>query len=281
MARLTIVGVFYSGYKDLWVDFIRLLKRNWKDCSYSFVIISDTEDEINFEGEKLISLGAESEYSRKIQEAVKVIESDYYLLLLEDFFIGDKVDSKKIESILSFIVDNKIKYYSMPMKEFANNYKGKKIDKQRRKLSPKAKYTLSCQPAIWERNFLEKCIGEENYNAWVFEGIYTKSKKAHNEAFLEGCVVDLSNPLNIKHGALQGKMVPTTVDYFSGCGYCFNTKRKIYSRKKYFKEKIIIFCRGLMPYWMQKTVKKIIPMKSIVTKYNDDISLVMERMNLE
>ena len=68
----------------------------------------------------------------------------------------------------------------MPMKEFSYNFKGKYIERHKKikQISAKAEYTINCQPSIWEKNFLLQCIGDENYNAWVFEGAFLKSKKA-------------------------------------------------------------------------------------------------------
>lgn len=281
MKKLTIVGVFYSGYKDLWEDFITLLKRNWGNCPYDIVIVSDTIDEVEYKGVRLVSVGKKAEYSRKVQQVLNQIDSEYYLLLLEDFFFGAPIDNNRIYHILDFVEQNQIKYYAMPMEEFSNNYKGYKIDSKIRSISPKAEYTVSCQPAIWERNFLKQCVGTENYNAWIFEGIYAKAKFAHTEDFLKGCVVDISNPLNIKHGVLQGKMVPTTVDYFNKQDYEFCSQRTIFSRKLYRKQQFKIFCRGLMPYWLQKSVKNIFKTKSIIGNFEVQIKEIMQSMHLE
>lgn len=279
--KLAIVGVFYSGYKDLWVDFVTLFKKNWADCPYPLVIASNTADENEFCGVPLISAGEDAEYSKKVQEALKKVDADYYLLLLEDFFISAKVDNSIIENIISFILSNSINYYAMPMQEFSNSFKGKRIGKARRKISTKAEYTVSCQPAIWKRDFLEKCIGKANYNAWVFEGIYTKSKYAHTEDFLNGCVADLSNPLNIKHGALQGKLVPPTVDYFKKNNYTFSNKRETLSKKQYKKQQIKSFVKSLIPYRFQKLIKRVVKTNSVIEKYDSEIKKVMGEMGIE
>ena len=282
MNKLTILGVFFDGYKDLWIDFVRLFKKYWPDCPYELVITSNTENYDYFEGIKVINAGKNAEYSKKIQFALQEVESDYYLILLEDFFMSKKINNNDFNTLFNNIIDRQIKYYSMPMNEFSNNYKGKKIQghKFERTISHKAKYTLSCQPAIWEKNFLMNCIGNENYNAWVFEGVFCKSKVAHSKDFLKDCIVNTNNPLAILHGALQGKIVPTTSQTLFENGYQLSTNREVIPKfiyKKYLRK---IKIRGLLPYFMQNMLRKIINHKSVLDKYNIEIDAIIKERGI-
>lgn len=81
------------------------------------------------------------------------------------------------------------------------------------------------------KRIFKKCIGNENYNAWIFEGIYSKSKQAHTSEFLNGCMYDYTNPLELRHGYVQGSMLPTVYNYFISKGYVFKAKRKILTKK--------------------------------------------------
>ena len=280
MNKVVILGIFYSGYKDVWHDFVNLFKQNWPNCPFDLYIVADTDGVDSFEGLPVINCGIDSEYSNKIQTAIKNIDADYYLILLEDFFFGSTVSDEKVSTIIDFIVENKINYYSMPMPDFSNNYKGKRIDKKRREISSKADYTLSCQPSFWKKDFLKVAIGTSNYNAWVFEGIYRKSKKAHSAVFLKGCVADLSNPLNLRHGVLQGCFIPDTLKYFHEKKYTFISKRDVLSHKEYKKNKLKIFLRGIMPYKLQRIVRRVFKRKSIVNKYDSIIDERIKEMGL-
>ena len=278
---LTVIGIFYSGYKDLWHEFVTIFKKNWADCPFDLLIVSDTENEDSFEGVRLISCGKEAEYSRKVQVALKEVKTKYVLLLLEDFYLGSKVDNSKVLSILDYIKSSNTVYYCMPMKEFSYNFKGKVVNRKRkvRRISPKAEYTLNCQPSIWERDFLFKAIGTDNYNAWVFEGAYSKSKKAHDAEFLKDCLVDLSNPLDLIHGVVQGLFLPDSIEYFSKQGYSFSTSRQVMPWKKrkkvLFKVRLVKF----IPYWCQRLLKKILKKESVLDKHSNEINRIVAQID--
>lgn len=285
MEKLVIVGIFYDGYYDLWEDFLECFERFWPDCPYKKYIVNNNR-ELEYEKKynvELIHAGKSAEYSRKVQIALKSIDADYYLLLLDDFFMGKKIYKDPLSDVIQFMKAENIEYYSMPLKEFQNN-KAKKIYKNisyLRKILPKSEYTVSCQPAIWKKDFLKACIGEENYNAWVFEGIYTKSELAHSEWFLERLCVDQRNLLHLYHGALQGALIPDTYKYFLNIGYRFRTKRKMLSNQQYRKHKGKAKIKALVPISVEKIVKKYLRTNSVIEKYSKEINETMKKMGIK
>lgn len=279
MKKLAIVGIFFDGYYDMWEDFLELYYRNWKDCPYPLYIVNNDAD-LHFQKKypvNVIHAGADAEYSRKVQIAIEQIDADYYLLLLEDFLIGKKLQSDVLSEVMRFIVDKKIKYYQMPMREFTAIKNINRIIP----IMPQMEYTFSCQPSIWQKNFLQKCIGTGNYNAWVFEGIYTKSRKARTKHFLKDCYKDYRNLLCLYHGALQGKMLPKTYKHFSKQGYHFKSKREVLSRKKEFISLGKTQIKGLIPYRFQKRIKGLTNNNSVIERYNQDIYRLIKEMDLD
>ena len=230
--RLAIVGIFYDGYYDLWEDFLELFYLHWPDCPYHLYIVNNELNplfERNYDV-KVLHAGGDAEYSKKVQTAIENINADYYLLLLEDFFIQNKLAANVLEETLGIIERDNIQYLRMSSSDFLVDPKQKKnaivmID-------PKSEYTVTCQPSIWRKEFLKECIGRENYNAWIFEGIYAKSKMAHEEAFLSKCRNDTRNLLTIRHGAVQGKLLPNVYRAFGDQGYRFKTRRSVLDKTK-------------------------------------------------
>lgn len=280
--KVAIVGIFFDGYYDIWEDFLELFFEKWPDCPYPLYIVNNERD-ISFDKKYSVSVlhaGMDAEYSRKIQLAVKEIEADYYLLLLEDFFMQKKLDADVLDSIMSYIEKNHLKYYRMNISDF-QVLGAKKTSVGPERISGKDEYTLSCQPSIWEREFLKDCIGTENYNAWIFEGIYAFSKRAHEKTFLDQCRVDYANPLSIRHGAVQGKMLPTVYADFAAEGYVFKNKREILDSvayKKHLNKQII---KEISPLSIQRFIKKHIKTQSVLDKYKDEIQEIMRKMNIE
>ncbi len=279
MNKLAIVGIFFDGYYDIWEDFLELFEKNWPNCPYPLYIVNNKK-ELCFSKEYKVTVlhaGEGAEYSRKVQLAVNNIEAEHYLLLLEDFFIGEKLKENVLESIMDKIYNENIKYYRMPLTEFISS-KEKDIISE---MTPNMEYTVSCQPSIWKRDFLQQCIGTDNYNAWIFEGIYAKARIPHTEQFLKGCVNDTSNVLCLYHGALQGKMLNSTYTHFKNVGYSFKNKREILSleneRKHTKKQKIKSMC----PIFIQRFIKKHMRTNSVVERYKDDIERLIIKMNLD
>ena len=278
MTKLAIVGIFFDGYYDLWEDFLELFEMNWGECPFPLYIINN-EKNLKFEKNynvQVFHAGKDAEYSRKVQLALEKIDAEYYLLLLEDFFIGEQLNRDVLSSTLNYIDSNKIRYYRMPLNEFISNNKKGKVEK----ISPSMEYTLSCQPSIWKKSFLKECIGEDNYNAWIFEGIYVKSQKAHTVEFLKGCYVDYRNILRLYHGALQGKILRETYIYFKKRGYTFRTKRGIINRKERIKHKLKRIIDKNCPHFLRQIVKIYYKKNSVIEKYDKEINILIKKLKL-
>lgn len=284
--KLAIVGIFYDGYYDVWEDFLELFQRNWSDCPYPLYIV-DSEKSLSFEKQynvTVLNAGNDAEYSKKVQLAVSQIEADYFLLLLEDFFISKPVNTSTLKDLFNIIQLKDISYYAIPSQEFCGGVNRKRKTEQDyeyiRMFDEKDEYTVSCQPAIWKREFLNECIGKENYNAWIFEGIYIYSQKAHSSDFLNKLRIDYRNILNIRHGALQGKILPNVYNDIVETGYIFKNKREILDRKQYQKHLKKQKLKSIIPYKLQKSIKKHIHINSVSEKYKTQILETMQKMGI-
>ena len=283
--ELAIVGIWYDGYYDLWEDFLELKERYWNDCPYPLYIVNQTKD-LCFEKKynaTVIHAGDDAEYSKKVQTVVEQIDADYYLILLEDFFFSKELHGAELENVVNFMKNGKINYYCMPMFEFFVAKIGNegRISDRPQQYMPKDEYTVNCQPSIWKRDFLKKCIGTGNYNAWIFEGIYAMSRDAHKLDFLSQCYYVKSNPLSLMHGALQGQIVPDTAKYYQNEGYLFKNHRSVMDEVAYKRHQFKSKMKSVIPLSLQKVLKKLLNMESVYGRYSREIAIEMKRMNLE
>ena len=283
--KLAIVGIFFDGYIDIWRDFIALFKRFWPDCPFPLYIVGQQAKLEEHKDVRFLSAGENAEFSQKVRTAVDLIDADYYLLLLEDFFFSVRLTSNCLDDVLNYVIDKDINYCALPLKEFASAkaFNGKIIDATTkiREMPTSAEYTLSCQPSIWKRDFLSEIIGKENYNAWVFEGVYASAAESHAETFLKKCICQSSNVLNLKHGIVQGKMLPKTYKYLvEKADYSFLSNRVVLSGKDYRSYKTKVFFGKLLPKPIIKIVKKIFHRKGVLDRYKDEIIDVMNKMGL-
>lgn len=283
--KLAIVGIFWDGYYDLWEDFLDLKERFWPDCPYNMYIVNE-EKVLNYEKKynvRVLSAGKDALYSRKVQYAIENIMADYYLLLLEDFFFSRPLQRNVLESNLSMMDKYSLEYLKMPLKEFIATAKGTPFHNIDNIISIRNEneYTLTCQPSIWKRDFLKKCIGDGNYNAWVFEGIYAKSRLAHTVEFLNYCKIDKSNKLGLVHGALQGKMLPKTVSKLEATGYKMKNQREVMSLKDNYLNELKDKLKGILPLGGQRVVKKILKTESVIERYEKEIEQEIINMGIK
>lgn len=201
---LSILIVGFDGYKDVWDNFIFLLNKNWPNRPITYLATSELTPK--YENVIVVPAGKESEWSKRAQTALQKIDTKYTLLLLEDFFVAKRVDNHKIKDIMSLIRQNDIKFYQILVQLFRQRWaKGKHFNgnKNLHIIPQGKKYPINLQAAIWETDYLRKCIGAGNYNAWKFE-IDHINDSDYNEDKIDA-IIDASNPLNIIHGIVQSK----------------------------------------------------------------------------
>lgn len=277
MKKLAIVCIFFDGYEDLWYDFLNIKEMMWKDCPFHVYVVNDQKElKGDFGDITVLHAGKDAEFSKRVQVAVDNVEEDYFLILLEDYFFGKKVDTQKFIDLFNYISEQNLDYYTMPMPEFAGK-KGParlKVSDGVYKISKDREYLFSCMPSVWKKEFLKLCIGRENYNAWIFEGIYAKSDFLRDERFLDRCLIDHNNPLNLRHGALQGKLVPKTVRALNRAGYKFTTDRQKQPFKSVFIHQVKKFGHWVVRTFKLNFIAKMFKKKSVLNRFATEIAEV-------
>lgn len=250
---MAILVIGFDGYDDLWDDFFTLFAKYWSDCPYP-VYLANNSKKCNYEGVTVINAGDDAEWSRKAQMALQVIEEKYVSLMLEDFYLGEKVDNSVIKSAIRLMKKDGLVYYKLKTFSKIKTAKYKNYS-YLRTIPGNLEYGISLQPGIWDKNFLAEKLGKENYNAWKFECDRLAEEKNMGAQPLKGCVYDERNIFKIQHGVVQGKYLPKTVKYFDKQGYHLNMERRQAMRgKQYFVYRLKAFG---WPRFMRTILKRI------------------------
>ena len=228
----------------------------WKEHPPIYVFTNEIKREWN--GVKCIPVGKNAEWSMKAQKAIEVIPEKYFILLLEDFYIGKKVKNYEIERVLHFMQEQEISYCKLCENNEVIHRSKKKFHKgfPFEVIYKDEEYGISLQASLWNKDYLAKLLGDGNYNAWIFELNQLKKTKGEPHRIFCNAIDDPRNILNIYHGALQGKMIPKTVRYFERIGMKLTTKRTTMSQLEYFRYWIKQLGRDIVPPFMQKKVKR-------------------------
>ncbi len=168
---MTILVNSCDAYADCWEPFFSLMKIYWADCPYDIVLNSETKT-YSDDSLKIMhfnNINAKT-YGKRMRENLLRIKTPYVLLLLDDFFLREQVDSSRIEEIVSWLKKDKdIAVFSFAnVKDIYNQtskeYKGFE-------LRPRVgEYKLNLQAGIWDRKKLMRYT-KSHENPWEFETI--------------------------------------------------------------------------------------------------------------
>jgi hypothetical protein len=161
----------YSCWKnrDMWRIFLTLFKKYWSDCCYQLILLTDIYDkdflEESCKFDQVVVL--DSNWHDMLMEGIKKADTDYVMLMMDDYLICDYVNSDDLEYYIS-----KAKRYhaanirltesrTIPSKTYVK-------DEELNYYEPGTAYSFSTQPGIWDADFLKKYVKNE-WSAWDFE----------------------------------------------------------------------------------------------------------------
>lgn len=171
-----------------------MLKNRYWDCPYETYLVTETKQYGN-----TININNPS-WTYRFREALKQLTSDYVIIMLEDFFIRDKVDQTRIDKIVENFADDTIVYNFE--KQYRpgtpSNIEGFELQGNRQP------YLNSCQPSIWDREkLIERLKADENPWQWETKVIDSPYKHYINT---EDFIIDIG----YRHGPFavtKGKWV--------------------------------------------------------------------------
>lgn len=237
-------------YSDTWDVFSSCMKKFWPSCKFDVFLVNNTKE---YKGITTINTGVEKSWSNKVRLALNEINSKYVMIMLDDYFIYKNLDDDYFSSLLNYIESNNIDYYS-----FEYNRDSKKIDKYSRQINDNAIYGKVLQAGIWKKNYLIKCLYDDDFSAWEFEN-YQKKDNVRRIKGNDCCTNE--KKLFYLNGIIQGKWYPNTLKKLSRQGVEID---KFIRNSNRIKMNFI----NVVGYRLKKIALRIIPVKlySIIKK---------------
>ena len=260
---LTIVVDSFDGYSDLWPSFFSVFERNWSDCPYQVKLVSNNK---TYNGIDTICTGTETCWSKRTYKAINQIQSEYVLLLLEDYLLGEIVNNAQFSEAIVYMQENNAKYLrltNIPNSRFSN---GEKFFP----LYADEEYAINLQAAIWRTDFLLESLKKYPGNAWEFEIGFLRETVGSTHEPLKKCFGMSKDPLHIHNGVLKGKWFPKEITYFSKQGIDIQwQKRGKLSFFQSVKYNLSFWLKEKMSYKMRKRVKSIL--RKLGVKFVSDL----------
>lgn len=166
---VTVVVDSCDNYEDTWIPCSKSLERNWPDCPYPAVLVTETKknpDNTVFKGTINID---DRDWCLRLNKALLEIETPYVFMFLEDQWPIERVDQESLDELLNYMEENKDIgiIYIEPSGE-GGVKECKKLNESFNEIPFGAPYRLSCAVGFFRRDYLIK-ITEKGGSAWDFE----------------------------------------------------------------------------------------------------------------
>jgi len=250
--KSTAIVVGCKKHEQIAKRFFDLANIYWPEIAQSSFFCTDEYSEFqNGFCHGSIVVETTNNYAERIKLGLSKIESDYVVLLLDDYYLTKTIDNVKFEELIDSLRENDIDYCKLV--GLPRCHKRFKPIKQTYLVTQKTHYGISLQPSIWKKESLlkalELCTGT---SAWEVEAAFSNYQKNS----CSKCISFNKNYLSFKNGVLRGKLFPYTNKLLKK-----NNLEELdlpsISRSQYFKFSIRQHISSHIPSFVRKTGKKI------------------------
>lgn len=260
--KCTVVVSSCDSYEDTWYPFFRIMEEQWKDRPYPIVLNTESKNfkykDWDIKTFNLYKPGETVAWGKRLIETLKKIDSKYILFMLDDFFLLEKVDQKRIEECISWMdSDKNISVFSFWRTHQPNIKDGKYPHFEKRPQC--GEYRLNCQAAVWRREKLISYI-RPHESPWDWELLGSKRSSRYNEDFysaIEGEPYIMTYNI-LEYGIIRGKWSRKIVELFQK--YDIECD---FSKRGFSDEITVVPKKNKIQLFIEKIKRKIITYKSL------------------
>ncbi|WP_321438126.1 hypothetical protein [uncultured Bacteroides sp.] len=250
--KITCLIFSCDKFSDLWEGNLKLLRQNWGDRDFDTYIVSDKESNCTFPDVKIIAPKKEVEWSDRLKFALQYVKTEYVFVTLDDYFLIEPVNTKRMESLVNLMISDKYDYIRL----FKNptNATGEPVlgyDKLYH-IRNQANYSVNLYSGFWTKEFLSYCVREPR-SAWMFEVTLHKQAVLYNAK----CLVSCNKDYVILDVVRKGKLLHNAARYFKKHPGIYEGNRELQSTKYEFKLWWKTFVQEHVPSWLFKPVRAI------------------------
>lgn len=266
-SSLALFVMSCDAYTNIAQDFFRILLSKWDNCHiHAYLITENCDVNIEYGNTTIIKTGEILEWSDRCAYALNKVKENYVLFMLDDYFIGKKINQHEIDATVSIVEKEYIqyyqleKYYRLNMKR--HNEKKVKGIEYVEVIPENATHGMSLGPAIWETKYFLSLIADLHCSAWEVESKMISYVDYDSKKARENWATDTRNLLDRHEGIVQGKWFKRTIDFYASEGICIETKGRAYVSEKELRRRRIsgklgMICTGKMRVQMKKFLSKL------------------------
>ena len=237
----TIIVNSCDAYSDTWYPFFKIFSKEWPDCRFPIILNTETASynygDLNIRCPQLYKNLPAPTWSKRLLDTLNLIDTDYVILLMDDFFLTGKVDSSEIDFIIEEMDSDKSigVCYVSPMNPIHTvddkhiDFGGHRGYSERAKTANKCTFIrdfvkpyekkdlrglnlVNAQAGVWRKGFLKKTLHPAE-TAWDWECYGTLRAYRFKEKFISVLPERKIVPYEWSkgNGIMQGVWVPEVV----------------------------------------------------------------------
>ncbi len=193
---LCILIISYDGAEELWNPFSITWKRNWPNCPFEINLITQSKEQVEDSCfDRIITIPSQpTKAIFRIREALKQIDSEYILVMCDDYFLYQKPQEQVFYEVMDLMEEKELSCVHLYNK---SKYSGKVEMKE----IPNKNFMVSGGvPSIYKKEFLnmlcEKFIDcsmrewELSASRWLQENMYGIQMVENSAFFCHHCVLE-------------------------------------------------------------------------------------------
>ena len=165
LGSLSVLVVSCDHYADIWPHFFYLFHKYWPDCPTQ-VFLGSNNLVYDNPGISNLLIGNDISWADSAKQMVESLPTEYFLFLLEDFFIRKPVDTKTLVSCLTALKHLDGGY--LRLRPFPNPDHSLSGYPHIGMIDVGAPYRLALQAAIWRRDVFLNLV-KPGESAWDME----------------------------------------------------------------------------------------------------------------
>lgn len=182
MKKIAVLVNSCDDFEETWKPFFALMRFYWPECDFPVYLNTETKhtDEKNV---TVLNWNVKMSWSERLIKSLKAINSEYVILILDDFFINEKVDHKRILACIKAMdKDKKIAVFSFAPSKWIDIDDGKYEGFELRPVE--GEYRFNMQAALWRTKDLLRILSK-NETPWETEnlGNFRARVLMHNKKF--------------------------------------------------------------------------------------------------
>ena len=190
-------------FSDLWDANVKLLEKNWADRGVKTYIVTDSPTDKEFDGVEIISAGEGTEITERIRFALQIVKTEYIIFLLDDYFLTDLINDKKVENCIGAMEKENLDYLRLYTFMNAKYFKEKIGDYgDIFRITTDAIYNINLYPCVFKRDFLLATL-DGTMNAWQYEVSLTKAGARYGAK----CALVNPNALDMLDVVRKGRLI--------------------------------------------------------------------------